>query len=241
MSQEFMMARRGVMGVLGGAVVAVLGGCRIFGGGSGYRFRMTVEVETPQGLKTGSSVYQVTAGYRPDLQPGGKAREWAARGEAVAVDLPGGKTLFALLKTDAIHGDLVGMSMKALDPAFKNDIPECAKRIAGGDGTRTQADVLPSDYPMLVTFRDINDPKSVTLVKANDLAASFGPGVQLKRIAVEVTDDAVTTGIEEKLGWLGDVGKTRSTLIPNPPRLLKDASEIQLLDPSAFGTELKLR
>ena len=93
------MARRGVMGVLGGAVVAVLGGCRIFGGGSGYRFRMTVEVETPQGLKTDSSVYQVTAGYRPDLQPGGKAREWAARGEAVAVDLPGGKTLFALLKT----------------------------------------------------------------------------------------------------------------------------------------------
>ena len=197
------MARRGVMGVLGGAVVAVLGGCRIFGGGSGYRFRMTVEVETPQGLKTDSSVYQVTAGYRPDLQPGGKAREWAARGEAVVVDLPGGKTLFALLKTtNLMRTDLVQISMVALDPAFQNDIPESAKRIANGDGIRSPAEIVTSDYPLLVTFGDIGDPKSVVEVKASNLAPRFGPGVRLKRITVEVTDDAMTTGLEKKLGWL---------------------------------------
>lgn len=204
-----MMARRGVMGLLACAVTTVLGGCGIFGGGSGYRFRMTVEVETPQGLKTGSSVYQVTAGYRPDLQPGGKAREWMARGEAVAVDLPGGKTLFALLKTGAIQGDLVSMSMTALDPAFKNDIPECAKRIASGDGTLERADVAPADYPMLVTFRDIGDPKSVEQVDPVNLAARFGAGVRLRRITVELTTDAVTVGIEKRLGWLGKFPEPR--------------------------------
>jgi hypothetical protein len=163
---------------------------------------MTVEVETPQGVRTGSSVYQVLAGYRPDLQPGGRGREWAARGESVAVDLPGGKTLFALLKTkNLMREDLVQMSMAALDPAFKNDIPECARRIANGDGIRSPADVASTDYPMLVTFGDVRDPKTVMEVNANDLATTFGPGVRLKRITVQVTGDAVTSGIEKRFVW----------------------------------------
>ena len=164
---------------------------------------MTVEVETPHGLRTGSSVYQVVAGYRADLQPGGRAREWSARGEAVAVSIPGGKTLFALLKTtNLIRNDLAQISMAALDPAFKNDIPESARRIANGNVIVSPADVAMSDYPVLVTFGDTENPNSVSEVKANDLSSSFGPGVKLKRIVVEVTNDPVTTGIEKRLSWL---------------------------------------
>ena len=55
-------------------------------------------------------------------------------------------------------------------------------------------------YPMLVTFTDIDDPSSVQRVDPANLAASFGPGVTLKRITVEVTKDPVTTGIEKRLG-----------------------------------------
>ena len=55
---------------------------------------------------------------------------------------------------------------------------------------------------MLVTFGDLNDPTSVERVDPDDLAATFGEGVSLKRITVQITDDPVTTGIEKRLVWL---------------------------------------
>lgn len=196
-----MMARRGVIGLIGSGLTALLSGCGLFGGSS-YRFRMTVEVETPGGLKTGSSTYEVAAKNLISILPDMADRQWSIKGEAVAVDLPGGKTLFALLKTGAIQGDLAGLSMAALDPAFKNDIVESAQRIARGDGIRSPAEVAPSDYPMLVTFGDIADPASVVQVDPADMAARFGAGVKLRRIVVEVTDEAVSSGIEDRLAWL---------------------------------------
>jgi hypothetical protein len=39
----------------------------------------------------------------------------------------------------------------------------------------------PGEMPLLVRFRDMNDPKTLERVDPNDLAASFGPGVYLKR------------------------------------------------------------
>ena len=120
------------------------------------------------------------------------------------VDLPDGRTLFALLKTVSAsgHDNLAFMSMRALDPAFDYNLLESARRIAAGDGIRSPAEVDPADYPMLVTFRDIVDPTSVEKVDPGDLAASFGEVVSLKSITVEVTDEPVTRGIEKRLGWL---------------------------------------
>ncbi|MEN9924232.1 MAG: hypothetical protein RL268_358 [Pseudomonadota bacterium] len=54
--------------------------------------------------------------------------------------------------------------------------------------------------PMLVRFADLRDPKTVERVDPKDLAKSFGPGVQLTRITIAMTDEAVTVGIEERLG-----------------------------------------
>ena len=55
---------------------------------------------------------------------------------------------------------------------------------------------------MLVTFGDLDDPTSVSRVDPDDLAASFGEEVTLRRITVQMTDDRVTTGIEKRLPWL---------------------------------------
>jgi hypothetical protein len=56
---------------------------------------------------------------------------------------------------------------------------------------------------MLVTFGDINDPKTVMLVDPANLMATFGPGVGLKSVTLEITDEAVTAGqAETVLGWL---------------------------------------
>ena len=181
----------------GGLVVAALvGGLLIWGEliaqRASYRFRVTVDVATPAGLRSGSSVYEVAARYRADLQPGGKKREWVVRGEAVAVTLPNGRTLLALLRTRAAHEDLAGMSMNALDPRFRNDVVESAHRLSNGAGVRDVAAVALGDYPLMVTFRDRGDPMSIVEVDPTNSAASLGAGMHVRGVAVARTDAPVT-------------------------------------------------
>ncbi|MDR4487070.1 MAG: hypothetical protein R3B83_06040 [Nitrospirales bacterium] len=58
---------------------------------------------------------------------------------------------------------------------------------------------------LLVTFTDLTDPTTVKKVDPENLAATLGPGVSLKRITLEITDEPVTEGkIEQVLGWLDD-------------------------------------
>lgn len=199
---DSIVARRTVLGLFVGGAATLLAGCGLRGGNH-YRFKMTAEVDTPQGLRTGSSVYEVEARSKAGLDPSGNVREKKLHGEAVAVDLPGGKTVFALLKTiNPLRDDLALMSMAALDPAFRNDWVESAQRIAANDGIRSPAEVPPSDYPLLVTFRDIADPASVERVDPTNLVATFGAGYVLRKISVQTTKEPVTSGILQKLPWL---------------------------------------
>jgi hypothetical protein len=194
---------RGVIGMLISAFA--LGGCSPFTSDeSSYRFKMTVEVETPAGLRTGSSVYEVSAWNKMKLTSEEGSRDMGVKGEAVAVDIGPGQTLFALLKTNAHYEEMGSLSMQTLDPLFtqKYDTVGSAARIASGKGISSPAEVDPKLYPMLVTFTNIADPKSVQKVEPGDLAAGFGAGVRLKRITVAVTQDAVTTGIGKRLAWL---------------------------------------
>lgn len=199
-----MMTRRTALGALVSGLLMPLAGCGLIGGAR-YRFRMTVEVDTPDGVRTGSSVYEVKAWNPPKFLPEERSRDWSVRGEAIAVDLPGGRTLFALLKTaNPMRDDLARMSMAALDPAFRNDVVESAGRIALGRSIRSPTEVQPSDYPILVTFGNVANPSSVTGVSPADLARIFGAGVKLKRIVVEVSDAKVTAVIGKRLNWLKD-------------------------------------
>jgi len=175
-----------------------------------YRYRLTVEVETPKGLKTGSSVIEITQNMGRSAGTGfGKMIMRRPRGEAVAIDLPSGRTLFALLRSenDIEWAEHVMQMLAPKTPgepweeAFDNvlfikgkvEVPRIWRLHPAWDEV--------SAYPMLVTFGDLDDPTSVAEVNPDDLAANFGVGVKLKRITVELTDDPVTSGIEERLGW----------------------------------------
>src|SRR6202171_6090950 len=75
----------------------------------GHKYRLTVEVETPDGVKSASGVMAV----QPDrsYSRGGQTR---TRGDAVLVDLGGGKNLVALLAHMEKTLDLDGMNYLAL-------------------------------------------------------------------------------------------------------------------------------
>ena len=189
-----------------------------------WRYKMTVTVETPEGLKTGYAVREVSNSASDikiiDLPESGNPAK--VRGEAVAVDLGERGVLFALISDAfifhrAFRGDVSG-STTVRGIKFFNNIP-----------IGTKVTLQEKYYPKLVTFTDINDLKSVTsileiencragtsrkedckqkgahIVK-NDMQKLFGEGVKLKSITLEMTDEPLSQSISKYLDQRHTVG-----------------------------------
>ena len=197
-----MMARRTVMGLLAGAVL--LSRC---GGRKEYRYKMTVEVETPQGVKSGSSVWAIMP-YETNSLVGPQAAV-DFRGEAVVVDIAPGQSLFALLTSADGDPDYAKqLPGRALGSRFladeDDDVQWCDSADLYPSAPKTVGLARTNPLPKLVTFRDMRDPASVQKVEPGALDTAFGPGVKLRRIILQATDEDVTTGIGERLVWLGN-------------------------------------
>lgn len=87
------MTRTARAAMLIGLPLVLLGSCS---NAAVVRYRMTVAVRTPHGVRTGSSVWEWRLS-RPTVALA-TAYDGNFRGEAVAVDLAPGKTLFALIR-----------------------------------------------------------------------------------------------------------------------------------------------
>ena len=184
---------RSALTFLAGVASMVLVGCGLFMSSSSYRYRMTVE-----GTHSGSSVYEILAEKKngpllPDEKPGGSI----IKGEALVIETPSGP-VFALLTPAQGGGDLIGAITRALTPDIVwNGQPnfwKAVNRLASAGEGEVKAELPREEWPMMVRFRDLNDPKSVERV---DPAAA---GVT--RVLLETTKDDVTVGIEKRLGWL---------------------------------------
>jgi hypothetical protein len=168
-----------------------------------WRYKMIVEVETPEGVRTGSAVREVT------FRPAGHAfiaegrESWRVRGQAVVVELPGGKKLYALLT----GGDR--------DESYGARIADRAIGERGrlGNGAHT-AELYPKapdrqvfrvtdPMPMLVTFGDHKDFKSIQRLVPAHLERVLGPGIRLQRITLEVTAEPITDDIDRALPDFG--------------------------------------
>lgn len=193
-----MMARRGVLALLSGGLAALLGGC---GSNERLRYKTTVEIDTPEGVRIGSAVREIVATNPPSAPMLGEDRgSIQVHGQAVAVDLPNGQTLFALLAggdgnvdyagryTWYLFRDTEGFTTDGAIELWPKLPPARLKSI--------------DSLPMLVVFRDLNDPRSIERVDPNNLAAHFGDGVSLRRIWLGRSSEKVTEGITERLPWL---------------------------------------
>ena len=158
--------------------------------------KLTIEVDTPEGVKTGSSVINIWVRYRPQILPDASGVFNGMRGEATVVDLGGGRTLFALLQGSRAMTERV---FGANDPDLWYENGSTRKRKA----TPVPLNVL----PMLVTFDDVTDPKTVRLVDPADLAASFGAGYALRKVTLEITREPVTSGVVEGMPFWGALKK----------------------------------
>jgi hypothetical protein len=175
----------------------------------GHKYRLTVEVETPQGRKSASGVLAV----HPDrgYSRGGHTR---TVGDAVFVDLGGGKNLIALLAhIDDGKLDLDGINYLAL----RAYTAAGGKRVSFNEMSRMNGSVPVKGalIPVLVSLADPAAPGTARVVSPDNLEAVLGNGYRLGQVSAEVVangfwpldfggalGEPVTRGIAAKLPWL---------------------------------------
>lgn len=191
--------------VSGGAILAALG--TIFGNAlvqrpSVYRYRMTVDVDTPSGVRSGSAVRELVYRKAPQLTMESKSFELRQRGEAVAVDLPGGQTLFVLLDLNAYDTVIAGLG----GGDRRRDVKELLDQAQPGASYRYPGRAtlrkLHADFPPIIRFRDDQDPRTLEVIDPSDLEEAFGEGVVLKDITLQLTEATVTFELNQRLPWL---------------------------------------
>jgi len=174
----------------------------------GHKYRLAVTVETPEGSKSGSGVLAV----HPDrgYSQGGHTR---TKGDAIFVDLGGGRNLVVLLAHLDPSLDLDGMNYLALRAYNAARSPRIS--FSAMSGLTGPVPVQGALVPVLVSFVDVNDPASARRVMPDDAEAVLGPGFHLGPISVEVVPNGfwpldfggrlgepVTRGIVARLPWL---------------------------------------
>ncbi|HTK85590.1 MAG TPA: hypothetical protein VL625_10955 [Patescibacteria group bacterium] len=185
------------------------------------RYRLTVAIDTPEGVVTGSGVREITIHRRFSLWDGYWRYEDFS-GEAVAIDLGKRGVLFALL---------TGAKGSYGDQAFARKMRDAGKTV-----------LPPAYYPRLVRFKEPDYPQTIEdlievsgakpgaatgTLSSNRLGQAFGQGAKLKEIALNRTSDAITAGLETHLPWLPCI---------EPLRFISAPFVISLVDPS--GTDL---
>jgi hypothetical protein len=146
--------------------------------------KLTVEVETPQGIKSGAAVMHVS--WQEENAVGNYPSSYS--GEATVVEVMPGKYLFALLGEGTKY---IALRTFAREIGGASVTPKGFAAVSQLHGIRK---VPHENYPLLVTFTDIADPNTVQKVDPDNLAASFGAGVSLQRITLKITDEKVTEG-----------------------------------------------
>ncbi|MER9135189.1 hypothetical protein NKI20_02605 [Mesorhizobium sp. M0830] len=175
--------------------LTMLAGCNPFPVTWQWNQKLTIEVVTPQGVTSGSAVTHVI--WQDANAVGNYPSSYS--GEATVVEVLPKQYLFALVGEETKY---IAMHAFEKEIGFFSVTPTGFSVAAQMRGSH---DVPLQYYPSLVTFTDISDPRTVQWVDPKNLSASFGPGVTLKRITLEITNDSVTEGkIEGVLRWLND-------------------------------------
>ena len=184
-----------------------------------HKYRLAVEVETPEGSKSASSIFAV----HPDRS---YTRRGQTRtlGDAVVVDLGQGRKLVALLahvdNNKLVLDDMNYVALRAYGAAT-------GKRVPFGEMSR-QTGVVPVTgelVPALLYFADPAKPDTARQVAPDNAESVLGAGYRLQGITAEVVPNGfwpldfggalgepVTRGIEAKLPWLTGEGNAAAAL-----------------------------
>lgn len=230
---------------------------------SELRYRLTVDVETPQGLSRGYAIRAVTMTKTPSWNIFARHIVMKAKGEAIAIDLPEGKgTLFALLSGErhgadySLHVARDAFSSTWYSPKYKDPegsgwpnygllfadlkatkaraILHCPDRFVGDPKNRP--DELSGDCPLFVRFEDITDPSSVEQVDPRNMPATFGAGFKIKQVTLEVTDQPLTIAVSKRFAWWQKYRNQRMRLNGSNDALVSSDDIAEIIGTGEFST-----
>lgn len=168
--------------------------CGLFADVWEWNQRLTVEVLVDGQIVSGSAVSHVwwQEANALDVYPSGY------KGEATVVDLGQRGKLFALIGEETTY-----IAQYTLDDKLGYSRGDYEGLLPAIMRFRGAKDVPRDRYPVLVTFTDTSNPKTIRKVDPHNLAATFGPGISLVRVVLEITDEKTAFGkVEPILPWL---------------------------------------
>jgi hypothetical protein len=195
------------------------------------RYRLTVEVEDGDQIKTGSSVIDASYPIDPEwIWEGPNTHLSRIVGYAPTVELGEKGMLFLKFANADRTPDQIRARNKqffcAMDDMWCLPFAAYGKPGTGINSARNKQkaaldellrqkgprDVSFEMLPGLITFRNIDGEHRYLQPRPENLAATFGPGVELKRVTVQLTDDPVTPMPEIWPQWLKKDGEMEGWL-----------------------------
>jgi len=184
------------------------------------RYRLTVEVQDGDQVKTGSSVVEALYDIQPTWSWSGPGNVTRVIGYAPTVDL-GDRGLLFLTFSNAQRDMAEKMERNnyvfcAADDVYCLPFEAYGER---GSGVATHyynrkapleallrksgpREVPFAALPKLARFKSDDDPRLLVHVSPYNIAATFGPGVELKRVVLQLTDDPITPSPRIWPQWL---------------------------------------
>jgi hypothetical protein len=187
-----------------------------------HKYLLTVELETPQGIRSASNVVSVTPNRSYGGSGSGESSDPRIKGDAVFVGLGAGRNLVALLAVGE-PANPVEMSYLALRAYRAAGRPVDFRDMKNATGTVPVTGEL---TPVLISFGNPEDPATARLVKSGDAEQILGKGIRLRAITVATVPNGiwpldfggwlgepVTRGIETKLPWLSRSDQSAETAL----------------------------
>ncbi len=164
-----------------------------------FHYRLTVQVEVDGEIKEASGVVGIRWLDTPDW-PNAAAFKFHAFGQTLLVDLGSYGVLFVPLSASE---EREGLDAKRLP--FGQQVPRTHDVVERAINAKGPSQVAPHNLPQFIWQPQLNDPSSAVVVTARQFPEVISPNVRLVGVWTEITEEPVSTGLEEEVPWIGEM------------------------------------
>jgi len=181
-----------------------------------YRYKLSMQLDVNGELKQDATVVEVSQAYQTILNFG-YPYKLHEDGEALVFETSNGAALTVPLSDpdpvpkgtrhawgfapDRVLFKAYGISGGGFEESGYNS------GLAQLVSKRGPREISVDDLPQLLAFADLSKSDSAKYVEPRNLSPQLGVNVLIKKITIEVTDDPITKGIENKIPWLKSYAK----------------------------------
>jgi len=161
-----------------------------------HRMKVFIEIEDGAEVRSGSGVLEVRWQFQPALGPGAYCD---LQGDAILIELKNTPVVAILNKYHIEFQDVRNRfcTLALLSYGLGSTASKEVLMALANKSGRVQ--VPPEGVPSFLVFSDPTTLSTAKLVFDNDLSQVLGPGVRLRGVSLELTNEPITRGIVERV------------------------------------------